>query len=336
MGTLRRTFIALAALALLAASPAWAEKFEYEEYIVIKGDTLWDISYAKLEDPFNWPIVWRENSWIKNPDLIYPGQKLRIPVELLKQPEMTLVRKAPPPPPPPPRKKPPEPKRLEVSKEAAEITAWDILRGGYIAPEVPYDGEIVGSPGRRIILGNGDEVYITGVIAPEVGDRYYILKGTAEVEHPEDYSDLGILVRVKGILRVTRVGERDVTARIEEAFDSVTVGDHLQIFYPVMPVILAGEARTPEVDGLVVASNDMRLLSGMLQFVYINRGRNDGLLPGDMIATLAPGTPDRANGVLRVISTRDDTATLIVENNLFEVSIGDKVASCEKVAGCVR
>ncbi|MGD2080074.1 MAG: LysM peptidoglycan-binding domain-containing protein [Nitrospirota bacterium] len=338
MGRLIRDFIAVAALVLLVASTAGAEEFQYEEYTVIRGDTLWDITYDKLEDPFNWPIVWRENSWIKDPDLIYPGQKLRIPVDLLKQPEVTIAREeAPAPaPPPPPAEKAPEPRRLEIRRDALEITADDILRGGYIAWEVPHEGEIVGSPGRRIVLGNDDEVYITGAEAPRVGDRYYILRGTNEVEHPEDYSDMGTLVRVRGILEVTRVGERDVTARIERTFDSVTIGDRLERFYTVPSVILTGEARQPDVEGLVVASANMRVLSGMLQFVYINKGKNDGLMPGDMIATLAPGTPDRANGVLRVISTRDETATLIVEKSLFDVSIGDKVAPCSKVEGCIQ
>lgn len=336
MGKIIWTFIAVAALALLTVSTVGAEEFQYEQYTVERGDTLWDITGEKLADPFNWPIVWRENSWIKNPDLIFPGQKLRIPVELLKQPEMTVTGEKAPAPVPPPVAKAPEARPLEIRRDAVEITAEDILRGGYIAWAVPQEGQIAGSPGRRIVLGDDDEVYITGLAEPRVGDRYYILRGTNEVENPMDYSDLGILVRVRGILEVTRVGERDVTARIEQIFDDVTIGDSIETFYTVPSVILTGEARQPEVEGLVVASANMRLLSGMLQYVYINRGSNDGLMPGDMIATLAPGTPDRANGVLRVISTRDDTATLIVERSAFDVSIGDSIASCAKVAGCTQ
>lgn len=55
---------------------------EKEFYTVIKGDCLWKISGKKeiYNDPFMWPIIYEANrEQIKNPDLIYPGQKLTIP-----------------------------------------------------------------------------------------------------------------------------------------------------------------------------------------------------------------------------------------------------------------
>ncbi len=49
-------------------------------HVVVKGDTLWDISETYLEDPFMWPQVWKfaGNEYIRNPHLIYPGDKIRI------------------------------------------------------------------------------------------------------------------------------------------------------------------------------------------------------------------------------------------------------------------
>lgn len=49
-------------------------------HVVVKGDTLWDISETYLEDPFMWPQIWRStgNEYIKNPHLIYPGDTIRI------------------------------------------------------------------------------------------------------------------------------------------------------------------------------------------------------------------------------------------------------------------
>ncbi len=49
------------------------------EHTVVKGDTLWDISSEYLKDPFLWPEVWKLNPGIKNPDLIYPGELVRLP-----------------------------------------------------------------------------------------------------------------------------------------------------------------------------------------------------------------------------------------------------------------
>ena len=48
-------------------------------YIVKKGDTLWDLAFTFLGDPFLWPQIWNANPSITNPDLIYPGFSLSIP-----------------------------------------------------------------------------------------------------------------------------------------------------------------------------------------------------------------------------------------------------------------
>lgn len=44
---------------------------------VIPGDTLWDIAEHYLGDPFQYPELARL-SQIRNPDLIYPGDIIRI------------------------------------------------------------------------------------------------------------------------------------------------------------------------------------------------------------------------------------------------------------------
>ena len=47
---------------------------------VIRRDTLWDISKKYYKTPWLWPNIWRANKLeIKDPDLIYPGQKFKIP-----------------------------------------------------------------------------------------------------------------------------------------------------------------------------------------------------------------------------------------------------------------
>src|SRR5438270_7462449 len=49
-----------------------------EEYTIIKGDTLWDLSQKFLNNPWYWPKIWSLNPSIENPHWIYPGNKLRI------------------------------------------------------------------------------------------------------------------------------------------------------------------------------------------------------------------------------------------------------------------
>src|SRR5205823_8378144 len=49
-----------------------------EEYVIQKGDTLWDLSQKFLNNPWYWPKIWSLNPSIENPHWIYPGNKLRL------------------------------------------------------------------------------------------------------------------------------------------------------------------------------------------------------------------------------------------------------------------
>ena len=65
-----------------AALDAWVEAPKEINYTVVKGDCLWNI--AKKSDiysnPFAWPNIYKANrDQIKNPNLIFPGQVLKIP-----------------------------------------------------------------------------------------------------------------------------------------------------------------------------------------------------------------------------------------------------------------
>ena len=49
-----------------------------EIYVIVKGDTLWDLSQKFLNNPWYWPKIWSLNAYIENPHWIYPGNKLKI------------------------------------------------------------------------------------------------------------------------------------------------------------------------------------------------------------------------------------------------------------------
>ena len=54
-------------------------------HLIIRGDTLWDISNHYLGTPWVWPSVWTENEYIANPHLIYPQDAVWISERLMRK-----------------------------------------------------------------------------------------------------------------------------------------------------------------------------------------------------------------------------------------------------------
>ena len=68
-----RKFLIAAAFVTAFALPVLADELQLrddapEKYVVVKGDTLWDISGRFLKSPWRWPEIWNMNkAQIKDP-----------------------------------------------------------------------------------------------------------------------------------------------------------------------------------------------------------------------------------------------------------------------------
>jgi LysM repeat protein len=63
-----------------AAGPPPAAGADPAYHQVLSGDTLWDIAASHYGDPTRWPQIYGANrDRIRDPDLIYPGQRFAIP-----------------------------------------------------------------------------------------------------------------------------------------------------------------------------------------------------------------------------------------------------------------
>jgi len=59
-----------------------AQTISVEFYTIVKGDTLSGIAKRFYGNAMDYPLIFEANrEVIKKPDLIYPGQKIRIPVK---------------------------------------------------------------------------------------------------------------------------------------------------------------------------------------------------------------------------------------------------------------
>jgi len=77
------TFLGI--LSLFPLSRGQEERVELIEVTVAPGDTLHKFANIYLRDPSRWPEIYRYNKeLVKDPDLILPAMKIKVPVSLLK------------------------------------------------------------------------------------------------------------------------------------------------------------------------------------------------------------------------------------------------------------
>lgn len=288
---------------------------EENVYVIKKGDTLWHISEMFLKNPFKWPDLWKTNTYIVNPHLIYPGNTVKIlptgivvsgekakkaaieavpeglPVEKLQKPEEQmqeiLVKVEEPALPQPPEEKPAPQPTHEIVKVSSAIMG----RHGFISVKyMEGDGMIIGSKAEGLLLSQGDIVYISlrkGTAVKE-GDKFNIFTTTGKVKHPVTEKPIGFLTDIIGALEVIKV-EKDgvITARIEKSYKEISKGARLKPYeLPIQEVTVKKTAKT--VDGLVIASIEDKVGLAESDIVYLDKGKNSGIDVGNIMHIFRP------------------------------------------------
>ncbi|MBI4683597.1 MAG: LysM peptidoglycan-binding domain-containing protein [Nitrospirae bacterium] len=329
---------------VFAYSYLFGQEMEYKEYKIQKGDTLWDISSKEFaeKDPFLWPKIWKENLDIKNPDLIYPGQTIKIPLKLLLKempeeavPEEKVARPEPVKTEPPKKEEPPKPVERKIEPITKGYVAdKDLLISSgyitdYISDQVKNVGRIVSSPSGRTLLGESDFVYIKTNNPVNIGEKFYILRSAALVKHPKTKNKLGHLIEVPGIVEVVGTENGSIKAKVIQSYNDVRIGDLLDTYYEVEPVMEEDSPRTPEVSGYIVATRHMKIISSSYDILFIDKGSSNGLEVGDMLKTISidPENKSRTTGAIQIISLKNTTATAIIKRSEGAVGTGDAVVS---------
>jgi hypothetical protein len=328
----RRSFLCMYIVLILSIpSISLSQTEEIKDYKVNSGDTLWNISGKELGDPFLWPKVWKENPEIANPDRIYPGQKIRIPLRYAQKEEQEkqAAGTEAPPAEAPIAKSSEKPSPAPV-KLLPLIDKSILVASGFIADSIPAVGKIDGAP-DRVLFGNDDIVYLKIDKPATVGDRFYIIRAEEIVKHPVTNKKMGYLVEMLGVTEITRFEDGDTIAKITKMFTEIQSGDLLVPYYEINPPMTTGEFRKPDITGYVVASRYGHLGDVKLNVIYIDKGLRDGLDVGDIIKTVKIVDGHKvATGAVQIISCQDTTSTAIVlKNYLGEILVGNLIMKLE-------
>ncbi|MDA8083351.1 MAG: LysM peptidoglycan-binding domain-containing protein [Nitrospiraceae bacterium] len=325
-------------LALVVPSFASARSSDVIEYKVRGGDTLWGISGGELKDTFLWPKIWKENPEVSNPDRIFPGQTIRIPLYLLQkerqaepvasgektapagsgEPARAVVSPAP--------AATHEPERIPLTPLVGREA---LMASGYIADSVNGVGRIDGSPENKLLFGNNDTIYVRMNDPVRIGDRFYIIRQGARVRHPLSGKTLGYVVQIRGVAEISKFSYGETEARIVQMFDDVQSGDILDTYYEINPPITTGEFRKPNIRGTVVASQNLKILNGNAEIVYIDKGQDDGIEIGDVLQTLIVGKHTIPNSRIQIINSRARTSTAIIRSFSSPVAAGNVFVKAE-------
>lgn len=310
-------------LALLVSAAAFAANDMLREnhpdrYVVVEGDTLWDISARFLRDPWLWPEIWYANPEIKNPHLIYPGDIITL-VYIDGEPRLRVERGM------PTIKLSPQARETRLDKAIPTIPL-DAIRPFLTEPRVTTEAALAAAPyivqsaGEHLVVGAGDRIYVRA-IDDATPSRYAVVRKGEIYVDPLTGENLGVEAMYVGDARLQKTGD-PATLLLTRSNREALIGDRL------LPA--AGDAydtnfmpRAPDhgIEGQILSVIDGVNQIGRYQIVVINRGEREGLQPGHVLAVYQRGevVPDQVSEDRRdVVKLPDERAGLLMVFRTFE------------------
>ena len=246
-------------------------------YVVGEGDNLWDLSEEFFFDSMMWPALWSLNPQITNPHYIYPGDVLFIRPPGVKEEKTSLVWSA-----------------SRYNEVPRNLTLRTRTYGFIAAEDYQESGIIQFSREEKEMLSTYDEVYIefTTARVVRVGDEYTIYRVERPIDSVEDDVDepVGHLVKFLGVIRILDTSKPLVRALVLSCAEEVHRDDLVTGIFSQQNVTKP-VANQLDITGRILDSFEEVNLYGEHQYVFIDKGRNQGVVPGNRMTVIDRGDP---------------------------------------------
>ncbi|MDO8414459.1 MAG: LysM peptidoglycan-binding domain-containing protein [Gallionellaceae bacterium] len=270
-----------------------------DRHVVVKGDTLWDISAKFFQDPWQWPQIWGLNKdTIKDPHWIYPGDvvvldrasgTLRIggaasetagaktsataPSDVVKlSPQMRIGKN-----------------QHEAIPSIPASAIEPFLKRPLVIEEngLAAAPSIVGTYEQRVLLGNSDIAYVKG-ISEEQGPLWQVYRPGRALTDPDSEEILGYEVVYLGDAEVEKFADIS-TLRITQANQEMHKGDKLVYATAHVPDNYVPRVPESKISARVISIYGGVNQAGQNTVITLNKGRRDGLQNGHVLALYRKG-----------------------------------------------
>ncbi len=265
-----------------------------KQYIVKKGDTLWDISGRFLTKPWLWPRLWNMNRQIKDPHWIYPGDIIHL-IWVNGQPRLSLDRggmagkkviKI------SPRIRTEEQVKpiptVEYDELAPFLQADVVADTDYDIQHAPY---VLGeNDDQSLVMSQGQNIHVRGKL--KEGMRYGVYHVGDTYKDKNTKEALGRPLELLGIVEPVSSYDGDISeAEVVTSYNGIHQGDRVlplleessvDAFFSPEP----GELSQP---GEIIDVPQKTTYVGRFDTVIINKGQRENLKPGDVFAIVQPG-----------------------------------------------
>ena len=339
-----------------------------ESYVVVKGDTLWDISAKFFKDPWKWPQIWGYNKdTIKDPHWIYPGNVVYLDqtTHTLKVAESAPDQQAPAPEGATTAEVPSvtegnissaegvtrlSPRAREVKGRGDAISMISLKDiGPFLSrPLVFEDDELESAPvlagtyEQRQLLGTNDVAYAKDM-PNDKGERWQIYRPGITFKDPDTREVLGNEVVYLGDATVEKFDDPLSTLKITHSVLEIHKGDRFAQAATGFSTNYLPHAPDKDITAKIISIYGGVLQAGQNSVITLNKGARDGLESGHVLALYQAGEvirsgnpfkrnlvlPDVRYGLVFVFRVFDKVSYGVVLETRLPVQILDRASTPE-------